>query len=161
MALVDVAEAFDFNCPPAYDARQVKRGAMGLFQGWAPGDFEQKAADFCLQARDTYNLELDYTARSLQPLDEMITVYFGPGSADDNPHLIVSIGCYVGEVVIRTLGGAWNPDEEFFHSPAVIIPGKLQTRTFPLSRVWRRFEYGTAHSLPDYYNDVCKTLARL
>ncbi len=77
---------------------------MGLFSQWAPSDFQEQAAEFCHLARETYQLDLDYSAHSLQKLDEMINVYFGPGSADDNAHLIVAMGCYVGEVVMSAGG---------------------------------------------------------
>jgi hypothetical protein len=86
---------------------------------------------------------------------------FTAGAADDHPALIVSMGCYVGEVIVRTFGGQWQANEEFFKSPAVVIEGKLQTRTFPLSRVWRRFEYGAEQSLVDYFGEVRRTLADL
>lgn len=134
---------------------------MGLFSNWVAGDFQREAAEFCNLARESYGLELDYSPSTLNQLDDLIDHIFGPGSADDNAALIVAMGCYVGEVVLRAHGGQWRADEEFFHSPAVIIEGKLQTRTFPLSRVWRRFEYGSEQSLVAYYTDVRRTLARL
>lgn len=132
---------------------------MNPFLGWAAGDFRHHADEFCTLARDTYGLELDFSPGTLGQLDDLIDSQFGPGSADQNANLIVAMGCYLGEVVIRSHGGAWRADEEFFHSPAVVVEGKLQTRTFPLSRVWRRFEYGIEHSLVAYYGDVRRTLA--
>ena len=133
---------------------------MNPFRNWVAGDFQQQAAQFCDLARESYGLELDYSSSSLTQLDDLIDANFGPGSADDNAALIVASGAYVGEVVIRNHGGCWRADEEFFHSPAVVIEGKLQTHTFPLSRVWRRFEYGNQHSLEAYYREVARTLAR-
>jgi len=134
---------------------------MNLFSHWTPGDFEREAREFCELARHDYGLELDYTPATMKELEELLAAHFAPGSADDNPALIVSMGCYVGEVIVRSFGGAWRADEELFHSPAVVIEGKLQTRTFPLSRVWRRFEYGAKHSLVDYYGEVRRTLSTL
>jgi len=134
---------------------------MNPFLGWAAGDFRHHADEFCTLARGTYGLELDFSPGTLGRLDDLIDSRFGPGSADQNANLIVAMGCYLGEVVIRSHGGGWRADEEFFHSPAVVIEGKLQTRTFPLSRVWRRFEYGIEHSLVAYYGDVRRTLSRL
>ena len=134
---------------------------MNLFSRWTPGDFTREAAEFCSLAQESYGLELDYSPATLKQLEEVLREKFNPGSADDNAALIVSMGCYVGEVIIRSHGGCWRADEELFHSPAVVIEGKLQTRTFPLSRVWRRFEYGEDQSLVNYYGEVRRTLAQL
>lgn len=134
---------------------------MNLFGHWKPADFEREAAEFLLLAQSDYGLDLDYTPDTLRQLEEVLEERFAQGSADENAALIVSMGCYVGEVLVRTFGGRWSADEEFFHSPAVVIEGRLQTHTFPLSRVWRRFEYGSQHSLVDYYGEVRNTLATL
>ncbi|MBI4467257.1 MAG: hypothetical protein HY656_07515 [Acidobacteria bacterium] len=134
---------------------------MNPFENWVASDFREHAVNFCDLARVAYGLELDFSAGTLAQLDDLIDLNFAPGSADDHSDLIVGMGCYLGEVVIHNHGGGWHADEEFFHSPAVVIEGKLQTRTFPLSRVWRRFEYGPEHSLVAYYSEVCRTLARL
>ena len=134
---------------------------MNPFQNWAPGDFQQHAADFCELARDSYGMELDYSPATLTHLEAMLEAQFHPGSADDNSTLIVGMGCYVGEVIIHTHGGHWSADEEHFHSPAVVVEAKLQLRTFPFSRVWKRFEYGNEHSLEAYYTEVRGLLDRL
>lgn len=134
---------------------------MNLFQNWTTNDFEREAEEFCKLASHEYGLQLDYTPDTFRRLEALMQESFGPGSADDHPALIVGMGCYVGEVLIRTFGGEWRANEEFFHSPAVVIEGKLQTRTFPLSRVWKRFEYGNKHSLTDYYGEVRRTLSEL
>lgn len=134
---------------------------MTLFRHWVADDFVRQAAQFCALMRDSYGVHLDYSPASVNLLDDLIDANFGPGSADDNAALIVSMGSYVGEVIIRSHGGCWRADEEFFHSPAVVIEGKFQTRTFPLSRVWKRFEYGPQHSLEAYYAEVRRTLACL
>lgn len=134
---------------------------MNLFRNWEAAEFRRQAGDFCLLARESYGLDLDYSPGTLNQLDELIDTNFGPGSADDNAALIVAMGCYVGEVILRAHGGLWQSEGNFFHSPAVVIQGKLQTHTFPLSRVWRRFEYGPEQSLEAYYSEVCGLLARL
>ena len=134
---------------------------MNPFRHWAAVDFEHHAAEFCELVRSGFGLELDYSPGTLGQLDDFVDTHCGSGSADDHSTLIVGMGCYLGEVVIRNHGGHWSADEEFFHSPAVVIAGKLETRAFTLSRVWRRFEYGTEQSLVAYYGDLRRTLARL
>jgi len=134
---------------------------MNLFRNWSTSDFEREADEFCKLALYNYGLELDYTPDAVRELENILVDRIAAGSADDHPALIVSMGCYVGEVLVRTFDGRWRADEEFFQSPAVVIEGKLQTRTFPLSRVWKRFEYGAEQSLVDYLGEVRRTLAQL
>lgn len=134
---------------------------MNPFEGWESTDFKQRAADFCELARSSYGIDLDYSPATLTELEEMMNAEFPPGSADDNPSLIVAMGCYVGEVIIHVHGGEWRADEEHFHSPAVVIQGRLQVRTFPLARVWKRFEYGNKQSLKSYYDEVRTLVGRL
>ncbi|MFQ5724227.1 MAG: hypothetical protein ACE5G6_07005 [Terriglobia bacterium] len=133
---------------------------MNPFVNWRAGDFQHQAGEFCEFARATYGLDLDYAQGTVSQLEEFIDSNFGPGSADQNAALIVGMGCYLGEVIIRHHGGTWHADEEYFRSPAVVIEGKLQTHTFPLSRVWQRFEYGPERSLTAYYSEVRRTLSR-
>ncbi len=133
---------------------------MNPFRNWGASDFQQHATDFCQLARAHYGLELDFSPHTVSQLENFLESHFGPGSADANSVLIVGMGCYLGEVLIRQYGGRWAADEEFFRSPAVLIEGKLQTRTFPLSRVWRRFEYGPDQSLTTYYSEVTRTLSQ-
>ncbi|HXE75362.1 MAG TPA: hypothetical protein VNN18_06985 [Candidatus Xenobia bacterium] len=135
--------------------------AQNLFRNWVAGDFRREASEFCLVAQERFGLELNYSPDSLSELDNLIDAEFGPGSADDNAALIVQMGSYVGEVVLRAFGGVWRADEELFHSPAIIIEGRLQARTFPLSRVWQRFEYGDEKSLVAYYDELTRTVARV
>ena len=141
--------------------RAAAVAAMNLFGHWSPSDFIREAGEFCTMMQESYGLDLDYSPDSLRQLEQLIGAHFGPGSADANAALIVSMGCYVGEVIIRSHGGRWAPNEEFFNQPAVVIEGKLQTHTFPIGRVWKRFEYGNDQSLVAYYGEVQRTLARL
>ena len=135
--------------------------AQNLFRNWVAGDFQREAGEFCLVALERFGLELNYSPETLAELDSLIDTEFGTGSADDNAALIVQMGSYVGEVVLRAFGGSWRADEELFHSPAIIIEGRLQARTFPLSRVWQRFEYGDEKSLVAYYDELTRTVAKM
>ena len=100
---------------------------MNLFRNWTTADFEREADEFCKLAFYNYGVELDYTPDTVRQLENIMAENFAAGAADDHPALIVSMGCYVGEVIVRTFGGQWQANEEFFKSPAVVIEGKLQT----------------------------------
>src|SRR3989338_6950415 len=90
---------------------------MNPFEGWAAGDFRHHAVEFCALARDAYGLELDFSPCTRGRLDDLIGSNFGPGSADQNSNLIVGMGCYLGEVVIRAHGGASRGAGGGFHPP--------------------------------------------
>jgi Uncharacterised protein family (UPF0167) len=108
------------------------------------------------------DLQLDFSEQSLQTLEEMIEQQFG----DWRPwrtgkvarkHLPVAslVGAYVGEVMIRHLGGHWGwmPD---FDVAAVQLPSG--TWTSPPAKAQERFSNGKEDDLVSYY-DVLKTQA--
>lgn len=90
---------------------------------------------------------LDYSEQSLDLLDELLgrESFLGvtpraPANEEDEATLWVaskSFGAYVGEVVLRTLGGEWIDDAATGSGtrPAVKV-GTI--RGYPLEKVWKR-----------------------
>jgi hypothetical protein len=110
--------------------------------------FQKEAASFVAIVGDIApGLELDYTAGSVRSLEDFIATKFDPpGSSYVPESLAVGVGCYVGEVVVRTLGGRWNPDG----SAEVLDIGRVNC-TFPIQKAQRRFANGPDDSLSWYY----------
>jgi hypothetical protein len=110
--------------------------------------FQKEAASFVSIVGDIApNLDLDYSAGSIQSLEEFIASSFDPpGSSYVPESLAVGVGCYVGEVVVRTLGGRWSPDG----SAEVREIGSVNC-TFPIQKAQRRFANGPEDSLSWYY----------
>jgi hypothetical protein len=95
---------------------------------------------------------LDYTIDSLQRLDQFISEHFDPpGSKFVDETLLVGIGCYVGEVIIRHIGGHWNPEGK----PEINEIGPLEAIQ-PIEKARQRFEQGREHSLSWYYHAIQK-----
>jgi hypothetical protein len=110
--------------------------------------FQKQAASFVSIVGDIApGLELDYSVDSVRALEEFISCSFDPpGSSYVPESLPVGVGCYVGEVVVRTLGGRWNPDG----SAEVLDIGRVNC-TFPIQKAQRRFANGPEDSLAWYY----------
>jgi hypothetical protein len=110
--------------------------------------FQKEAASFVAIVGDIApGLELDYTADSVRSLEDFIATSFDPpGSSYVPESLAVGVGCYVGEVVVRTLGGRWSPDG----SAEVLDIGRVNC-TFPIQKAQRRFANGPEDSLAWYY----------
>jgi hypothetical protein len=110
--------------------------------------FQKHAASFVSIVGDIApGLDLDYSVDSVRALEDFIASSFDPpGSSYVPESLAVGVGCYVGEVVVRTLGGRWNPDG----SAEVLDIGRVNC-TFPIQKAQRRFANGPEDSLAWYY----------
>lgn len=97
-------------------------------------------------------IRLDYSVESLQRLEQFISEHFDPpGSKFVGENLLTGIGCYVGEVIIRHLGGHWNQDCK----PEVNDIGPVEA-IYPIEKVQKRFELGRQESLSWYYHSIAK-----
>jgi hypothetical protein len=100
-------------------------------------------------------VRLDYSPASLSSLEEFIARQFDPpGSSFFGESLAVGVGAYVGEVVIRNLGGRWEPDG----APVVVGIGRIE-RTYPVQKAHKRFSNGPADSLAWFYQVVARYAA--
>jgi hypothetical protein len=97
-------------------------------------------------------LGLDYTVDSLQRLENFISEHFDPpGSKFVGETLPVGIGCYVGEVIIRNIGGHWNLEDK----PEINGLGPIEA-IYPIEKAQKRFENGREESLAWYYHAVAR-----
>lgn len=93
---------------------------------------------------------LDYSAPSIASLEAFIAERFDPpGSHFVGEQLPVGLGCYVGEVIIRTLGGEWKAGRQ----PEIHHIGAVQ-KIFPVAKAQKRLQNGPVESLTHYYNIV-------
>lgn len=95
---------------------------------------------------------LDYSVESLQRLEQFICEHFEPpGTKPVGETLPVGIGCYLGEVIIRNLGGHWNEEGK----PEINEIGPIEA-IYPIEKAIKRFENGKSDSLSWYYHSVAK-----
>ncbi len=98
------------------------------------------------------DLPLDYTAESIPALEQFIARQFDPpGSKYVGENLIIGVGCYVGEVIVRALGGHWNTEGK----PEINGIGPIEA-IFPINKAKKRFENGPADSLVHYFETVAR-----
>ena len=98
------------------------------------------------------DLRLDYSPESIGRLDRFIAREFDPpGSKHVGESLPIGVGCYIGEVVIRTLGGFWSKAG----LPEVNAIGQIKA-IFPIQKAVKRFKNGAEDSLVSYFDTIAR-----
>jgi hypothetical protein len=126
-----------------------------------PETARDAAADAVQSARDSLGVELDYSPDSLAAVDRILHgVHLAGRKSRDLPGAVLIFGCYVGEVLIRDLGGAWlRPEEAGFqgatgHPIVLALPDATDGTHLvcnPLGKVGKRIDNGPEDSLPSFY----------
>jgi hypothetical protein len=106
--------------------------------------------------QEEFETELDFSPPSLEQLDGHVETLREEGwSAEDAAELLFVLGCYVGEVFVRSLGGLWVPTAR---SPLAGIspwPMVVMLRDGSawdtIGKTYLRFEIGDSEYLPAYY----------
>ena len=97
---------------------------------------------------------LDYSIKSVNSLEEWIRDRFDPPGTQYVPDsLLVDLGSYIGEVIIRTIGGHWNSSGNAEINDVCRIEA-----VFPIQKVRKRFANGIEDSL-DYYIRAIQQIA--
>jgi hypothetical protein len=124
---------------------------MSATTAGSPSRFAEEADTFVEIMRELApGIRLDYTASSVGLLEQFIAQHFDPpGSKYVGESLPVGAGCYLGEVIIRTIGGRWNREGK----PEINHIGPIQA-IFPIQRAVERFRSGPAESLVLYLQTV-------
>ena len=120
-----------------------------------PGpDMKRLAEEFVGLMRDL-DWKLDFSEQSIQTLEEMIERQFEDWRpwrsgkvAKKNLPIASLVGAYLGEVMIRHLGGRWGWMPEF-DVAAVRLPAG--TWTSPPAKAQKRFVDGKEDDLSHYY----------
>ncbi len=99
---------------------------------------------------------LDYSESSLARVNNMIDELWGDpetGKAEERflETMAPVVGAYVGEVIVRDLGGSWKLDPEE-GIPAVRSPTGV--RAFPVAKAEKRFLNGHEDDLSFYYKVI-------
>ena len=108
-------------------------------------------------AKHVDNIDLDYSPESLEAVDAIIDRFHKQGvSAEQIGATLFAFGCYVGEVFIRSIGGAWRKEEEtemrglagFF----LVVELPNEKICNPIGKVFKRVQDGEAENLPYFYH---------
>lgn len=109
------------------------------------------------RARIDYKLKLDFTAASVEMLDDAVT------RAADAPELNLDFevrlwGSYLGELLRRRYEGVWEMTQYpggLAAVPAVEVRG---SKLFPLMKIFRRLTDGNEDDLSTFYQMVTERL---
>ena len=108
-------------------------------------------------AKSQYRQELDFSAESINALDEIL-VLVGEDPEIDLDYESRLWGSYLGEVLRRRYAGSWEMTQYpggVVAVPAIEVRG---SRLFPLMKVYRRLTMGDEEDLGSFYNMVTERL---
>jgi hypothetical protein len=123
----------------------------------SPGNAAEIAALVVPFVEQNYGARLDYTAESLRTLDGIIDDLRRDQRFEALQTLLFSMGCYVGEVLVRHAGGRWRSTQELEMGPGRIASSPIAVEMpdgrgcNPVGRVYGRFQKGRENSLPAFF----------
>ena len=116
-------------------------------------------------SRQEFEVQLDYSAGSLEALDEQIESLREEGlTGEDAAELLFVFGCYLGQVMVRGLGGRWTPTPRSRLadiSPwpmVVVLPGGSAWDV--IGKAYKRLELGDSEYLPAYFATAAASAGR-
>ncbi len=118
--------------------------------------YARAAADF---AKKEFNQKLDFTADSIDALDEVLVIV-GESPELDLDFEVRLWGSYLGEVLRRRYAGSWEMTQYpggVVAVPAVEVRG---SRLFPLMKIYRRLTAGEEEDLRAFYAMVTERLGK-
>ena len=126
---------------------------MGSLQPAPQSRYHEEAGTFLSTMGEMApQVGLDYSVESLQRLDQFISEHFDSNSSQQaSETLLLRVGSYLGEVIIRHLGGYWNESGQ----PEINEVGPIPVIQ-PLEKAKLRFQNGKVDSLSWYYHALAK-----
>ena len=104
---------------------------------------------------ENYGVTLDYGVASLKQLDGIIDDLRRDQRFEALQPLLFSMGCYVGEVLVRHAGGRWRITEELGMGVVASSPIAIEMPDGrgcnPVGRVYKRFQKGREDGLAAFY----------
>jgi hypothetical protein len=107
-------------------------------------------------AWEEFGVDLDYSPASLENVDTQVdSLREGGLTGEDVAEALFVFGCYVGQVMVRHLGGRWvatprSPLRDISPWPMVVLlPGG--SAWDPIGKVYKRLELGDSEYLPGYF----------
>jgi hypothetical protein len=110
-------------------------------------------------ARKDFRRELDFTADSIDALDDILVVV-GESPERDLDFEVRLWGSYLGEVLRRRYAGGWEMTQYPGGTVAVPAVDVRGSRLFPLMKVYRRLTVGEEEDLRSFYAMVTERLGK-
>lgn len=117
------------------------------------GEDIHTACEWVVMALNSSGYKADYTLESMKEIDRFIDEQSGENGiiSRGRGKILFSLGCYVGETVIRLCGGKWHTDD---NDPQGEINASVEldngTVIFPMQRVIKRYQNGSEDGIYAY-----------
>jgi hypothetical protein len=119
------------------------------------------------------NKALDFSESSIQQVEDICTLlyneipkgFFGKlikksPSEETIIHMSKMLGGYIGQVMIKHYGGNWTI-EDFLNRGNTLVVNIGEMKTFPVSKVYKRFKNGSEDNVNYYYFVMTKELPKV
>jgi hypothetical protein len=127
----------------------------------SPGNAAEIAAMAVPFVEQNYGVALDYSPASLKELDTIVDDLRRDQRFEALQTLLFSMGCYVGEVLVRHAGGRWRTTEELGMGAVASSPIGVEMpdgrECNPVGRVYKRFQKGREDSLAGFFQAMVGT----
>jgi hypothetical protein len=121
----------------------------------SPGNAAEIAAMTVPVVEQNYGVKLDYSPASLKDLDTIVDDLRRDQRFEALQTLLFSMGCYVGEVLVRHAGARWRTMEELGMGKVASSPIAVEMPDGrgcnPVGRVYRRFQKGREDGLAAFF----------
>ncbi len=123
----------------------------------SPENARDHAAIAVRAAREDWDARLDYSRRSLELLDAQIDSLREEGlDGEQAAETLFVFGCYLGEVLVRQLGGAWLPTARSSLRGVSPWPMVVQlpdgSSWDAIGKAYKRLELGDSEFLPAFFD---------
>ena len=107
-------------------------------------------------AKQVSGLDLDYSPQSLVLIDRQMDRFAADGQDSSTiASTLFCFGCYVGEVIIRNLGGRWievtDPSMKRLAEFPMVVAMESGDWWNPIGKVFKRIDDGASESLEYFY----------
>jgi hypothetical protein len=120
-----------------------------------PDDARAFAAYAVRLVRDVEGKTLDYSPASLKVIDDTVLSMKASGKSEKEIGATLAIfGCYVGEVLVRGLGAAWEmPNDKELKMGFRLVGVRAKSGTFwnPIAKVFKLFRNGKEDNVSHFY----------
>jgi len=117
------------------------------------GETQRQVAALFVETAARYGMSFDYSEAGISDLEDWVDRLWDPNGPrpteaelDTNTKLV---GAYLGEVMIRNIGGEWVMGSDPRQPAVEIKPGRV---AFVLNKVYKRQLNGTQESFIDFYH---------
>lgn len=141
------------NYEPIYLEDTILSKKMGVSGQFTPEKLKKSAENLAKDFENEFKIKMDFTPNSVKELDRIITEFFDPNSALA-PVVAFDVGAYLGEVILRNIGGQWMPTEDPYDTKIVGISNIAEI--YPMQRTLKRWEEGERASLFFYLEKIAQ-----